>query len=198
MKVIAKIIGMPPAIYRAVKRLVIRTTFKRVGMRFKFDPNGVYLGAHLMEFGDDVFIGKGAYFSSEKGIIIGSSVMLGPYPMIIGGDHNFTVVGKRMAEVHDGGVNQPIVIEDDVWAGARLLILKGVTIGEGSIVGAASVVTKSLPPYVIAYGNPCKPKKARFTVSQLDEHLATVDSSLTVSDVIKAWERYDLEPLPQS
>ena len=195
MRMLARILDVLAGIYRTIKRPVIRAKFKRVGEGFMFDPNGVYLGAELMEFGDNVFIGKGAYFSAEKGIRVGNSVMLGPYPMVIGGDHNFSVVGKRMAEVHEGGVNQPIVIEDDVWAGARVLILKGVTIGEGSIIGAASVVTKDIPPYVVAYGNPCKPRKARFTVAQLETHIAAVASPLKAGNVIEAWGRYGLKPV---
>ena len=198
MRMLARILDVLAGIYRSIKRPVIRSKFNRVGKGFMFDPDGIYLGAELMEFGDNVFIGKGAYFSAEKGIRVGNSVMLGPYPMVIGGDHNFSVVGKRMAEVHEGGVNQPIVIEDDVWAGARVLILKGVTIGEGSIIGAASVVTKDVPPYVVAYGNPCKPRNVRFTVAQLETHLATVASSLVVGDVIKAWERHGLKPVSQA
>lgn len=50
----------------------------------------------------------------------------------------------------------PIVIEDDVWIGAQCIILKGVTIGPRSIIGAGSVVTHSIPADCIAAGNPCK------------------------------------------
>lgn len=54
---------------------------------------------------------------------------------------------------------KPIVIEDNVWLGEFVSVLSGVTIGRGTIVGANSVVTKSLPPYVIAVGTPAKPIK---------------------------------------
>lgn len=50
----------------------------------------------------------------------------------------------------------PIVIEDNVWIGARSVILKGVTIGEGSIVACDSVVTKDVPPFTIVAGNPAR------------------------------------------
>ena len=50
----------------------------------------------------------------------------------------------------------PITIEDDVWIGANCQILKGVTIGARSIIGAGSVVTKSIPADCIAAGNPCR------------------------------------------
>lgn len=50
----------------------------------------------------------------------------------------------------------PVIIEDDVFIGARSIVLKGVTIGQGAVIGAGSVVTKSIPPRVIAAGNPAK------------------------------------------
>ena len=53
-----------------------------------------------------------------------------------------------------------IVIEDDVWVGAHSIILKGVTIGARSIIGAGSVVTKSIPADCVAAGNPCKVLKS--------------------------------------
>jgi maltose O-acetyltransferase len=51
---------------------------------------------------------------------------------------------------------RPIVIEDDVWIGARVTILGGVNIGTGAVIGAGSVVTKNVPPYAIVAGNPAK------------------------------------------
>lgn len=54
----------------------------------------------------------------------------------------------------------PILIEDDVFLGTGVTVLKGVTIGRGTVVGAGSIVTNSLPPYVIAAGQPAKPIKA--------------------------------------
>jgi acetyltransferase-like isoleucine patch superfamily enzyme len=50
----------------------------------------------------------------------------------------------------------PVFIHDDVWVGAMSIVLKGITIGEGSIVGAGSVVTKDVPPWTIVAGNPAK------------------------------------------
>ena len=50
----------------------------------------------------------------------------------------------------------PVTIEDDVWIGANCIILKGVTIGARSVIGAGSVVTKSIPADCIAAGNPCR------------------------------------------
>ena len=76
-----------------------------------------------------------------------------------------------MRFVHAPGTRGEIRIEQDVWCGANVLILKGVIIGEGAVIGAGSVVAKSLPPYTICVGNPCRPKALRFTDEELRKHL---------------------------
>ena len=68
------------------------------------------------------------------------------------------------------GDDMPIIIEDDVWIGANAIILSGVTIGEGAIIGAGSVVTKNVEPYTIFAGNPAKKIKMRFTEDELLNH----------------------------
>jgi len=66
--------------------------------------------------------------------------------------------------------DMPVVIEDDVWCGANVTILKGVTIGHGSVVAAGAVVTKSFPPYSIIGGVPAKLIRMRFTPEQIEDH----------------------------
>ena len=56
-----------------------------------------------------------------------------------------------------------IIVEDDVWIGMNAMILSGVKIGKGAVIGAGSVVSKDIPPYAIAVGNPCKVVKYRFS-----------------------------------
>lgn len=66
--------------------------------------------------------------------------------------------------------SKPITIEDNVWLGEFVSVLQGVTIGKGTIVGANSVVSKSLPPYVIAVGTPAKPiKRFNFDVGRWEK-----------------------------
>jgi maltose O-acetyltransferase len=85
-------------------------------------------------------------------IHVGKNVFIGPGTCISCAGH--AVDSKQRAE--GIGDSKPITIKDDVWIGANCTILGGVTIGEGSIVGAGSVVTKDIPVGVIAVGNPCK------------------------------------------
>lgn len=66
--------------------------------------------------------------------------------------------------------SKPVVIEDNVWLGEFVSVLPGVTIGKGTIIGANSVVSKSLPPYVIAVGTPAKPiKKFNFETNKWEK-----------------------------
>lgn len=66
------------------------------------------------------------------------------------------MIGKNSAGPESGG---DVIIEDGVWIGANSTILPGVRIGEKSVIGAGSVVLKDIPPFCIAFGNPCKPIK---------------------------------------
>lgn len=143
--------------------LFFRLSFKKVGKNFYFDGlSSTIINPFNIEIGNDVFIGKNAYISIYASLKIGNGVMIGPNVTIIGGDHNFSVKGKKMFQVKSGGINLPIIIEDDVWIGTNVIILKGITIGEGSVIGAGSVVTKDVPSYTIVAGNPAKKIRTRF------------------------------------
>lgn len=85
---------------------------------------------------------------------IGNHVAIGPNCSIMGFNHRFDNVLELISK--QGRSVLGIVIEDNVWIGANVLILDGVTIGEGCVIGGGSVVTKSIPAYCIAAGNPCR------------------------------------------
>jgi acetyltransferase-like isoleucine patch superfamily enzyme len=94
----------------------------------------------------------------EKPIKIGDDVLIGPFTVIHNANH-MTRANKTINQ--QGVVGRPIVIEDDVWVGAHCTILGGVRIGAHSVIGAHSLVNKSIPQNSIAYGTPCKAKKQR-------------------------------------
>ena len=85
---------------------------------------------------------------------------------------NVTIMdGDAHQDDSRAGKNAPIVIEDNVWIGANATILKGVTIGRNSLIGAGSVVVKSIPENVIAAGNPCRVIKSldNETINKLEK-----------------------------
>ncbi|MBS4069011.1 MAG: acyltransferase [Sulfurimonas sp.] len=176
------------SILRKVYVLYLRKALGSIGDNSWISPFGTYLNKKKIEIGNRVYIGKGAFLSASDGIIVGSGVAIGPEFMVMGGDHKFDVVGKRLHELTAGGDNRKIVIEDDVWIGARVTLLKGAKIGEGAIVGACSLVTKDIPPYTIYAGNPAKRIGFRFTKEGLQQHLSLVKSKHTFEHLSNLYE----------
>lgn len=142
---------------------------------------GVYLrpmssdlkGLWNMSVGDGSSIPKGStFYCTEASLTIGRKVIFGPRPTIITGDHRIDVLGKFIMDSTEKlpDNDAPVTVEDDVWAGANITILKGVTIGRGSVIAAGAVVTRSCPPYSIIGGVPAKVLKFRFTVDEVIEH----------------------------
>jgi maltose O-acetyltransferase len=152
-------------------RALLRPLFAQCGHNVRFNPFDTF-SYDTICIGEDVFIGAGACFSAKKRITIGNKVMFGPDVMIRGGNHNTSVLGKFIADVHEKRLEDdlPVVIEDDAWVGARAIILKGVTIGRGAIVAAGAVVTKDVPPYAIAGGIPAKIISFRWSIEEIEEH----------------------------
>ena len=143
-------------------------------------------GMWNLSVGDGTSIPKGStIYCTDAACTIGKKVLFGPKPTIITGNHRINILGMYMADVtveekFVDGVNvydQPVVIEDDVWCGANVTILKGVIIGHGSVVAAGAVVTKSFPPYSIIGGIPAKLIKMRFTDDDIKEHESRMELS---------------------
>ncbi|NLF74445.1 MAG: acyltransferase, partial [Chloroflexi bacterium] len=91
----------------------------------------------------------------EESITIGDDVWVGANTTITDTDFHPLDLAARLARPLDGAT-APVVIEDGVFIGMQSLVLKGVTIGECSVIGAGSVVTSDIPPGVIAAGNPAR------------------------------------------
>jgi maltose O-acetyltransferase len=105
-----------------------------------------------MKVGERVFFNFNCIVLDVAPVVIGSRTMFGPNVQVYTAthpiDHMERSSGKEYAK--------PIVIGEDVWIGGSAVICPGVTIGNRSIIGAGSVVTKDIPADVIAAGNPCK------------------------------------------
>ena len=96
----------------------------------------------------------------SRSLSVGDHVKIGGMVLIMDTDvHPMDAHARRTTS--EGTVSAPIVIEDDVWIGAHSIILKGVTIGARTVIGAGSVVTKSIPADCVAAGNPCRVIRSR-------------------------------------
>ncbi|MEP7241478.1 MAG: sugar O-acetyltransferase [Devosia sp.] len=123
-------------------------------------PFAVDVGFNI-EVGDGTFINVNCTLLDTYPIHIGKHVMVGPncafypvgHPMRAADRITRDGNGKPTGHITSGA---PIVIEDEVWIGGNVVVTQGVTIGARSMIGAGSVVTKSIPPDVFAAGNPCK------------------------------------------
>ena len=136
---------------------------------------GVYLrpmssdikGLWNLSIGDGTSIPKGStIYCTGAPCTIGKKVLFGPKPTIITGDHRTDIRDKYIIDITEEEKlpenDLPVVIGDGCWIGANVTILKGVTIGEGSVVAAGAVVTKSCEPYSILAGIPAKVLRKRF------------------------------------
>jgi acetyltransferase-like isoleucine patch superfamily enzyme len=107
--------------------------------------------------GARTYVNRAAMFDSSELIEIGADAMIGPFCYLTDHDHT----AKPGARPADGAlVAKATRVGARCWLGAHVTVLKGVEIGEGSVVGAGSVVTKSLPSCVIAIGNPARVLRA--------------------------------------
>lgn len=151
---------------RSIKR------FMNASKDLRFSPIDSYFTYEKIKIGRNVFINKDAYFSGM--ISIGDDVMFGPGVFITDGYHEYKIPGK-IIEDQGPGEKQEVIIENDVWVGAKSAIMKGVHIHEGTIIGTMSLVLKDMPPYCISVGNPCKPVKYRYSDYELEQHLLSMN-----------------------
>ena len=162
-----------------IKVLIGRIIYNVLGKRMPLSDSRMNFGSKkvrafcgkliLRHCGKNVNIEKGAQFSSEVSlgdnsgigvnatissyVTIGDDVMMGPECLIYTSNHGMDRLDIPMWKQKSTDP-RPVIIGNDVWIGARVIILPGVHIGEGSVIGAGSVVTKNIEPYSVVAGNP--------------------------------------------
>lgn len=148
---------LTPRSRRLIKAYATVNRFGTRGADFVFDPDGTY-SYETIHVGDHVDLGTEPTLLAVKfTIVIGNRVRFGS---------GVTICDDGKRTEGDRGV----VIEDDVWVGANVTILGGVTIGRGSIIAASAVVTESVPPYSMVDGNPASVIRPRLTDHQITAH----------------------------
>jgi acetyltransferase-like isoleucine patch superfamily enzyme len=130
--------------------------------------NGIFIGQNVfigrnsilycqngdIYVGDNSNIGSNCQIFSANLVRVGRNLLMGAYSYIIGGGHNFQ--DPEIPIIEQGRTAKGITLEDDIWVGADVKILDGLTIGKGSIIGAGAVVKDNVPKYAIVGGIPAK------------------------------------------
>lgn len=111
------------------------------------DPGG------LLEIGEATLVNFGCSLVATELVQIGADCHIGPYTMMLDNDFHRVEPERRL----ERPPSKPIVVEDNVWIGARSILMPGVTIGRDCCIGAGSVVTASIPPRTLAAGVPARP-----------------------------------------
>ena len=108
----------------------------------------------MVQVGKNFAMTGGTLISAER-IVIGDHVNVGANTTIMDTDfHPLNAEARRLDSAP--AKTAPVIIEDDVFIGVNCLVLKGVNLGKGSVIGAGSVVTKNVPPFAIAAGDPAR------------------------------------------
>jgi acetyltransferase-like isoleucine patch superfamily enzyme len=159
---------------RCLLRYIYMPLFANHGINFKFDPDGTYTFKKI-SVGDNVNLGILPVLSASGSFIkIGNNVIFGPQVVIMGGNHSINIVGRFMSDIKakEKSIDDDLGVEigDDVWIGARAIILQGVSIGRGAVIGAGAVVTKPVPPYSIFAGVPAKLIRYRWDIDIILKH----------------------------
>ena len=135
---------------------ILRPWCVTAGERAQFE-HGVFVkvtedGA-LLSFGDQVFVGCGTEFDVSRRVIIGANVLIAPGCFITDHSHRHSAVATIASQ---GCESAPVTIGDDVWLGAHAIVLAGVTIGNGAIIAANSVVNSDIDTMTIVAGSPAR------------------------------------------
>ena len=135
------------------KKKILKEVFAEAGEGAYIQaPYHAMWGGHHVHLGKNVYVNFNATFVDDAQIYIGDGTMIAPNVTIIAASHPMSP--KLRAEGY--GCNKPVYIGKNVWIASNVTVLPGIHIGDNSVIGAGSVVTKDVPANVFAAGNPAK------------------------------------------
>lgn len=168
-----------------------------------FPLNSVVVGNN--SYGD---LNIESYGNPNEKLIIGNFVSIGKnVTFILGGNHQISTITNyplfssfiERSPIKDALTKGPITIEDEVWIGFGVIILSGIKIGKGALIAAGAIVTKDIPPYAIAGGNPARIIKYRFTdeiiESLNDFNLSNFPRKIIIDNISEFYLPLDLQQL---
>lgn len=132
---------------------LLKEMFGAIGKNCYIEPplHANWAGKHVF-FGDGVYANFNLTLVDDGNIFVGDKVMFGPNVTVATANHPICSELREKAMQY----NKDVHIGNNVWLGAGVVVVPGITIGENSVIGAGSVVVKDIPPNVVAVGNPCR------------------------------------------
>ena len=148
--------SLPPS-ERAKKSALLKKMFAEIGENCYIEtPFRSNWGGHHVHFGNHIYANFNLTLVDDTHIYVGDYTMFGPNVTIATAGH------PVLPELREKGYqyNKPVHIGRNCWLGAGVIVMPGVTIGDNTVIGAGSVVTKDIPADVVAAGNPCRVMRA--------------------------------------
>lgn len=136
------------------RRLILRLFGARVGVGAKVFPSTRIWAPWRLEMGNYACLSHDVDCYCVAPVYIGDHATVSQYSFLCTATHDVLDPNMRL-------ISSPIVIEDQAWICAKAYLAPGVTVGQGAVAGACSVVTKSIPAWTIACGNPARPLRTR-------------------------------------
>ena len=140
---------------------LLKEMFAEIGEDCYIEPplHANWAGKHV-HFGNAVYANFGLTLVDDTDIFVGDNTMFAPNVVVATAGHPINPELRAKAYQY----NMPVHIGKNCWLGAGVLVMPGVTIGDNTVIGAGSVVTKDIPANVVAYGNPCR------VIREIGEH----------------------------
>jgi len=135
-----------------LRGFLVRKCFNSCGKNLQLTKDVRINQCKNIDIGNDVFLSAGVWVLASNKVVFGDGVMMGPYSIIITGDHTRYNGSFRFGKA----VRAPITLGCGSWIGAHSVVAKGVTIGNGAVLAACSVATKNVPEMAVFGGVPAK------------------------------------------
>ncbi len=194
---------MMDIIYKIKRLIKPLPEFGQIGVRCRITPNIIVNKAENCILGNNIYIGPYAiFYCTHNNIIIKDNVMIGPRCSIMTENHNIFGIGKNIIDNEEFSYEDSgdIIINEDVWIGSSVVLIKGANVGRGAIIGAGATVRNNIPPYAIVAGNPCKIIGFRFNPQEIIEHekiLYSEEKRLPMELIDANYNKYFLKRLKQ-
>ena len=155
------------AFCNSVKAWFLRCQGARIGSRVMFYPGLWIAPGRNLVLGSDVDLAFDVLIQSKGGVNIGDRTLVGYRTQILSSNHAIPEISQQIFETPSE--EKAISIGDDVWIGGNCIILAGISIGNGAVVAAGSVVTKDVPEFAIVGGTPAKLIRYRDGAGSVDK-----------------------------